>query len=330
MTPLVHCRAVVPPALAGERLDRAATRLLEGGWSRSRLARWIRDGHLRVDGTPVLRPGTPVDAGAELVLEVPEPPEREALLVPSVLHQDDWLVVLDKPAGLPMHGNFRGDPRPSVARWLEERFGPGLPSLQGAERPGVVHRLDRDTSGVCVAALEARTFADLMEQFAERSVEKEYRAVVYGRPRFRSDWVELALVRDSRRPDRVRTLRPGAQVAGAREALTYWEVVERFAGFAHLRVRPHTGRRHQIRVHLAAIGLPLVGDPLYRARNFGPGMIPAGAPPVERTLLHAARLAFEHPATGESMVWEADLAEDVAAFLAFLGDHAPGGEEGWE
>lgn len=330
MPPLVHCRAVVPPELAGERLDRAATRLLEGGWTRSRLARWIRDGHLQVDGRPVLRPGTPVAAGAELVLLVPEPPEPLAHQEPAVLYRDDHLVVLDKPAGLPMHGNFRGDPRPSVARWLEERFGPGLPSLQGAERPGIVHRLDRDTSGVCLAALEPRAFADLMEQFAERSVRKEYRAVVYGRPRFRSDWVELSVIRDPRHPGRMRTLRPGARVEGAREALTYWEVVERFQGFAHLRIRPHTGRMHQIRVHLAAVGLPLVGDPLYRARNYGPGMIPPGAPPVERTLLHASGIAFEHPATGRALAFEADLAEDMAAFLSFLGEHLPAAEEGWE
>ncbi len=323
--------AIVPQSLDGGRLDRVLTRLLGEVYSRSRLVRWIREGRVRVAGEVVVRAGSSVAAGQELELELP--PEQTAPIRPEqeprILHRDEWLAVLDKPSGLPMHGRFPGDRAPSVARWLEERFGPGLPTFQGAERPGIVHRLDRETSGVCVVAFEARAFADLQQQFAERTVEKEYRALVYGRPRFRSDWIDKHLVRDPRHPERVRTTR-ATEGEGVRDALTYWEVVERFDGFAHLRVQPRTGRTHQIRVHLASQGMPIMGDTLYRARNFGPGMLPPGAPAPGRTMLHARTLRFEHPGGGGFVEFEAPLPEDMERLRAFLAAHAPArGPEGW-
>ncbi|MBL7009235.1 MAG: RluA family pseudouridine synthase, partial [Planctomycetes bacterium] len=278
-----HRRAEVPSALHGERLDRALTELLGGGLSRSQITRRIREGLAKVEGEVVRRTGLPVEAGQRLELAQPELGEDQAFAPPEVLYQDQVLAVLDKPAGLPMHGNYAGDRRPSVARFLVERFGAGLPTNQGAERPGIVHRLDRGTSGVCVVALEQQAFLDLMQQFADREVEKEYQAVCFGRPRFRSDWVDKRLARDEKRPERVRVTRSDGPES--RDALTYWELIRRFEGFARLLVRPRTGRTHQIRVHLASIDLPIVGDPLYRARNFGPGMFPPGAPPVARTLL---------------------------------------------
>jgi 23S rRNA pseudouridine1911/1915/1917 synthase len=318
-------RADVPAAHHGQRLDRVLTELLGGGLSRSQVTRRLREGLVRLDGRIVRRGGLPVQEGQRLEMDDPEEAAAEDFVPPGILHQDEFLVVLDKPAGLPMHGNYVGDRRPSVARFLEERFGPGLPTNQGAERPGIVHRLDKQTSGVCVAALEQSAFLDLMQQFADRVVEKEYEAVCYGSPRFRSDWVDQRLARDEKRPERVRTTRSTGPES--RDALTYWEVLRRFEGFAHLRAKPHTGRMHQIRVHLASIDLPIVGDPLYRARNFGPGMFPPGAPAVTRTLLHARRLCFEHPATGESATFEAPLPEDLAAFLACLEERLPAPQE---
>ncbi|RMH02829.1 MAG: RluA family pseudouridine synthase [Planctomycetota bacterium] len=318
-------RVEVPPALHGERLDKALTELLGGALSRSQVGRRIRLGLARVDGRVVRRTGLPVEAGQRLELAEPELGEEGGFPEPEVLYADAHLAVLAKPPGLPMHGNYAGDRRPSVARFLEQRFGPGLPANQGAERPGIVHRLDAGTSGVCVVALEQRCFLDLMQQFADREVEKEYQAVCYGRPRFRSDWIEKRLARDERRPERVRVTRSTGPES--RDAVTYWERIRLFAGFAHLRVRPRTGRMHQIRVHLASVGLPIVGDPLYRARNYGPGMFPPGAPPVRRPLLHARRLAFEHPASGEAVAFEAPPPEDYAAFLACLEQALPLAEE---
>lgn len=304
--------------MRGERLDVAALELLRPEVSRSRLQAWIRDGLLRVDGAVERRPGLAVEEGWELELAPPPPvvPERGSALEPAILREDEHLVVLDKPSGLPMHGTSPGDPRPSVAHWLVARYGDRLPLGQGADRPGIVHRLDRETSGVCVAARTREAMEDLMMQFAERSVEKEYLALCYGEPRFRSDWVDARLAPDPRKPNRQRVTR--SEAPETRDALTYWEVAEPFRGFALIRARPRTGRRHQVRAHLAAIDLPVIGDPLYQARNFGPGLLPPGAPAPERTLLHAARLRFEHPATGERVDAEAPLPPDMRAMLAAL------------
>ncbi|TAH36441.1 MAG: RluA family pseudouridine synthase [Planctomycetota bacterium] len=328
LDPLPPARARVPPALHGERLDRAASELLRLPVSRSRLSQWIRDGRLRVDGAVVVKPGTAVESGQELLLEPPELEPMGPAQAPAVLYEDEWLAILDKPAGLPMHGTAAGDPRPSVARFLHERYGPRLPINQGALRPGIVHRLDSETSGVCVVALEQTAFTNLQEQFAKRTVEKEYAAVVYGRPRFQSDWIDRPIARDPHHPERMRTVRALAE--GVREALTFWEVVQRFRNCAHLRVQPRTGRTHQIRVHLAAVDLPLVGDWLYRARNYGPGLLPPGAPPVERPLLHSSALRFEHPALGQEMRFQVGMPQDMAELLAFLGAHAPAEDQGWK
>ena len=321
LEPIPPAVARVPPELHGERLDRAAGALLPLGVSRPRLAEWIRDGRARVDGAVVRRPGQPVATGQLLEVVPPAPEEITAESAPLVLHEDAWLAVLDKPAGLPMHGTAAGDPRPSVARFLFERYGAALPALQGAQRPGIVHRLDRETSGVCVVALQEAAMRALAEQFAARAVAKEYCAVVYGSPRFQSDWIDRPLARDPEHPQRMRTVRPTYE--GAREALTYWELVARFRGCAHLKVLPKTGRTHQIRVHLAAVDLPLVGDRLYRARNFGPEMLPPGAPEPRRPMLHARALRFTHPQHGGELEFTAPLAADLAELLAFLAAHAP-------
>ncbi len=271
----------------------------------------------------MVQPGALVEAGQDLELQPPQMlvPEPGSPLEPTVLYQDEHLAVLDKPAGLVMHGTSPGDTQPTVASWLAERFGPGLPIGQGAERPGVVHRLDRDTSGVCVAGLTVPAFEELMAQFADRSVAKEYHTMVYGEPRFESDWIEKRLMADPRRPQRVRITR--SFESGSRDAATFWQVLHRYRGFAYLRVRPRTGRKHQIRAHLRSIDHPVVGDPHYRARNYGLGMLPAGHPPVERTLLHAHALRFEHPASGEVLTFYAEPAPDLSALADFLAQAAP-------
>jgi len=316
-------RAIVSKEHDGERLDLAALQSLSVEVSRSRLGTWIRDGRLRVDGEIVAVPGQLVATGQEMALT---PPKRVVIepgspMEPIVLYQDEHLAVIDKPAGLVMHGMSPGDPQPSVATWLDDRFGPGLPIGQGAERPGIVHRLDRDTSGVCVVGFKVAAFEDLMAQFADRSVAKEYQAVVYGDPRFESDWVEKRLMADPRRPNLVKITR--SFDSGTRDAATFWQIIERFDGYAYLRIRPRTGRKHQIRAHMRSLDHPIVGDPIYRARNYGLGMLPDGYPPVERTLLHAHALRFEHPATGEVLTFRSSPPEDFAALLQFLRDRLP-------
>ncbi|MHC4837116.1 MAG: RluA family pseudouridine synthase [Planctomycetota bacterium] len=316
--PPASFRATVPQDLDGERLDKVAVALLGTTVSRSRLASWIKDGRLTVDGEVLAKPGLLVQQGQELVLAPPDlqVPERGSALEPGILYEDEHLAVLDKPAGLPMHGNSPGDTQMSVANWLVARYGKGLPIGQGAERPGIVHRLDRGTSGACVVAFTRQAFEDLQAQFAERSVDKEYHALCYGTPRFQADLIDARLQADPRHPQQVRTTQ--RHDAGTRDALTWWEQAEAFDGFVLLRVRPKTGRKHQIRVHLASIGCPLVGDPFYRARNYGPGMLPPGCPKVERTLLHAAALTFEHPADGGRMTHLSDHPPVMREVLASL------------
>lgn len=311
-------RATVPEELAGSRLDLAVLEIVPIEVSRSRLGTWIRDGRVRVDGQVVATPGDPVAPGQEIAVTPPRQQlvEPGSPLEPGILYEDEHLAVLDKPPGLVMHGTSPGDPQPTVASWLVQRYGPHLPIAQGANRPGVVHRLDRDTSGVCVVAFETRSFEDLMQQFADRSVAKEYRALVYGDPRFESDWIEKRLMADPRRPNRVKITR--SWDSGTRDAATFWQVIERFDGFAVLRLRPKTGRKHQIRAHLRSIDHPIVGDPIYRAKNYGLGMLPDGHPEVQRTLLHAYALRFEHPRTGETLTFRTDPPPDFEGVLAHL------------
>jgi 23S rRNA pseudouridine1911/1915/1917 synthase len=180
-----------------------------------------------------------------------------------------------------------------------------------------VHRLDRDTTGVMLVARDEAAFTALRRQFHDRLVDKEYRCSVFGEPRFDSDWIERAIGTDARHPDRMTVLEDGG-----RDASTFYEVVERFAGFAHVSCRPKTGRTHQIRVHMQQLGFPLAGDPKYGpdrsiTRNW-PAEIAAAVGDLGRQALHARRLRLEHPATGESCEFEAPLPEDFARLLAAL------------
>ncbi len=306
---------------AGMRLDVFLASWPEVG-TRGVAKHLIEAGCVRVGGRRV-KPGASLDAGEEVVCELvvlelrdPLAPDLPLPVVP-VLYDDPFVCVIDKPVGLAAHPpEDKAIVAHTVASWAKARFG-DLPTPPDTDRPGIVHRLDRDTSGVMVIAKTEVTMEALRVQWKERLVEKEYRCVVWGEPRFQSEWIDRAIATDQKHKDRMTVVEEGG-----RQAETYYEVLERLHGFAHVLCRPKTGRTHQIRVHMTSIGHSLVGDRIYRSRARQHDTLPQGAPHPGRQCLHAHRLSFEHPATQERMCLEAPLPADMLALLHFLRVHA--------
>jgi 23S rRNA pseudouridine1911/1915/1917 synthase len=307
-------RLVVPGDQAGLRLDRfvaAAGR----GWSRSQVARWIADGHVTRNGRPA-KPSALLAAGDEVVVTPPpvEPATVEAQDIPlAVLYEDEHLIVIDKPAGLVVHP-AAGNPDGTLVNALLAHCR-DLSGVGGVERPGIVHRLDKDTSGVLVAAKTDAAHRSLSLSFRWRTTEKHYLCVVYGVPAAAEGVVDAPIARHPSERKRM------AVVPGGRTARTMWWVRERFAGAALVECRPVTGRTHQIRVHMAHIGHALVGDQVYAGRQWRG--IPDHAlaercQSFPRQALHAWRLTFTHPASGEPMTFEAPLPADLSELLAEL------------
>lgn len=286
----------VPPAAAGERLDRWLASLPEVG-SRGAAERLLAGGAVRVDGE--LRGKSHRLAGGELVeIEFPEDEPAPDIAPPdlTVAYEDDHLLVVDKPAGVVVHpapGHAAGTLAHALA----------LAGAEGGEeeRPGIVHRLDRATSGLLVVARSEDAHKRLQGLVRRRKLVREYLALVAGKPRSRSGTIEAAIGRDRR--DR---LRHSLDTDSPRNAVTHFEVEELLDGYSLLRVRLETGRTHQIRVHLEAIELPVAGDPTYGK----PGVLG-----LERQFLHAARLAFTHPFTGAPVDVSSPLPADLAAAL---------------
>lgn len=286
---------------ARQRLDRYLAAL--GRWgTRSQVQRLIEDGHVRLDGRPV-KPGTVLRCGQTIAVQpapraLPAGVEAEAIPL-DVLYEDEWLLVINKPPGLVVHpapGHWRGTLVSALLHhWRGPR--PGLDAL----RPGIVHRLDKDTSGVLVIAKDAATLADLGTQFRNRQVEKQYVAFVWGRLRHSSGTISEPIGRNPTHRKRM------AVRQGGREAVTAYEVCALLDGVTMLRLFPRTGRTHQLRVHLAAIGHPIVGDAVYgRGRARPSGVL------IERQALHAERLTFRHPRTSERMTFVAPLTADLS------------------
>jgi 23S rRNA pseudouridine1911/1915/1917 synthase len=304
----------VPETLDGSRLDRALASVVEG-FSRERLREMVEDGRVQVDGVAVQKPSRAVFTGelveVELVLRDRSRPGSALEARLAILHEDEHVLAVDKPAGMVVHPSsvVRGG---TVSELCVERFGP-LPCFQGDDRPGIVHRLDKDTSGVMLVARTDVAGAELLRQFREREVEKTYLALVTGVPRFDSDWISAPIERVTGE-DRMAIAAPGE----GRGAETFYEVRERFDGFALLACRPSTGRTHQIRVHLAAAEHSVVGDPLYRSRRAASHRIPEGAPRLSRQALHAHSLVLRHPVSGSPLELVAPLAPDIAALVDFL------------
>jgi 23S rRNA pseudouridine1911/1915/1917 synthase len=288
---------------------------------------WPRDDRPTPNAVRVTEPSEPARAGATYTLIIPRPasaaPRPEAIPFP-ILYEDRDLIVLDKPAGLVVHpapGNRDG----TLVNALLAHCGPGFTGIGAEKRPGIVHRLDKDTSGVMVVAKTQLANDVLTAAFAARTMERTYVALCWGLPTPLSGEIEGAIGRDKR--DRKRMAVVGH---GGKAALTRYRVIRPFATFAALvECRLATGRTHQIRVHMAARGHPIVGDPLYLRR------VPAtskGLPPglrqalldFPRQALHAASLGFTHPRTGEVMRFETPPPADFAALLGLLGDNLSG------
>lgn len=294
----------VPDDAGGLRLDRFLAERAGLGLSRSRVQQLIRAGRVHVDGRPA-RASQPVRPGSTIAVELPppEPVAAEPEAIPlDVVYEDEDLLVVNKPRGMVVHpapGHRTGTLVNALLHHCRDLTGIG-----GALRPGIVHRLDRDTTGLLVVAKGEMAYRSLAAQLRRREVERRYLALVHGVPPPEGT-VDAPIGRDPRRRTRM------AVVPGGRPARTHFRVREAFGdAFALLEVRLETGRTHQIRVHLSAIGHPVVGDPVYGPRRRWPGL--------GGQALHAYRLEFTHPRTGQRMAFEVPPPPDMEALLQRL------------
>ncbi len=306
---------VIPADADQQRLDRALSGLIPD-LSRSTIGRLIEDGRVTVGDAVVTKRATKVSAGAEIIVEIPDPGPSD--LVPqdlplTILFQDEDIVVVDKPTGLVVHpaaGHADGTLVNALLHHVDDLSGVG-----GESRPGIVHRLDKDTSGVIVVAKNDRAHRALTAVWGTTAVEKQYLAVVYGKPRTNSGTIDRKIGRDPR--DRKRM----AVTGSGRRAITHYEVVETFAYTSLLRCHLETGRTHQIRVHLKALGHPVVGDPVYSGpqwKGIPNKKLQKALSSFQRQALHAASLAFPHPVSGERLSFTAPIPPDLEELLATL------------
>lgn len=307
----------VPPGAQKMRLDLFLTQVLDG-YSREQIRRAVQDGGAEVDGR-VLRPSYRLKEGQRVRFTVPEPvadgPVPEPIPL-EVVYEDDLLVVINKPAGMVVHparGHWTGTLTSALAHHFQ-----ALSDIGGPTRPGIVHRLDRDTSGVIMVAKTNAAHMKLSAQWADRTVAKEYLAITSGVPDRDRDWIRQPIGHHPYSREKM-AIRSGHSTS--REAETFYEVQQRFHRYALVKALPKTGRTHQIRVHLDHIRCPVLCDKLYGGRS----MITAGQlrgeqdaegrPLLARQALHASRLEIEHPKTGERMVFEAPLPVDMQRVL---------------
>jgi 23S rRNA pseudouridine1911/1915/1917 synthase len=324
-----HRALTLPEDTAPERLDRALAR----AWpdlSRSRLQAFVRDGRVTVDGATTLDPSAKVAGGAAIGLSEPPPlpaePSAEAIAL-YVVHEDADLIVIDKPAGLVVHP-AAGHESGTLVNALLALCGDSLSGIGGVKRPGIVHRLDKDTTGLMVVAKNDRAHAGLAAQFADHGrsgpLERAYRALVWGAPEPREGTVRTGIARSTQHRERMAAVAEGQ----GRIAVTRYTVEERWPDAAEplaglVRCELETGRTHQIRVHMAHAGHPLLGDALYgsgfktKANRLDDDARTA-LEQLSRQALHAAVLGFEHPTTGRHLRFESPLPADMERLLREL------------
>jgi 23S rRNA pseudouridine1911/1915/1917 synthase len=321
-------RAVAAKADAGARLDRFLAGHA-GEFSRSRLKQLLLDGEVRVSGRTVKDPAYRVKSGDKIELSVPpaKPAKPVGQDIPlKIVFEDSQIVVIDKPAGLVVHpaaGNEDG----TLVNALIAHCGASLSGIGGEKRPGIVHRLDKDTSGLLVVAKTDKAHRALSEQFADHGksgpLVRAYLALVWGVPEPRRGTIDAPIARDPKSRERM------AVLPGGRRAITHYQLLDRFAGETRLPVaslvecRLTTGRTHQIRVHMTRLGYPLLGDPLYgtgfksKASQLGENARKLMGR-FKRQALHAYQLGFQHPTTGKAMLFESPLPPDLAKLVEAL------------
>ena len=300
----------------GWRLDRALAAAIPT-LSRERLKALISAGAVRVGDRIVRDPATKLakPEPAQITVPDPRPAGNAAQDIPlTVVFEDEHLIVVDKPAGLVVHpacGNLDG----TLVNALIHHCRGSLSGIGGVERPGIVHRIDKDTSGLIVAAKTDRTHVGLAGQFAAHSIDRRYRAIVAGRPRLDAGRIEGNLGRSSADRKKMALVGPNQ----GKRAVTHWRVVEPLAGAALVECRLETGRTHQVRVHMASIGHPLLGDPAY-------GKVTRGCDfrdllerlAFRRQALHAAGLGFVHPVTSQALAFESNIPADMQGLFTHL------------
>jgi 23S rRNA pseudouridine1911/1915/1917 synthase len=321
--PSGHSEFVVTADDAGQRLDRFLTAQLPE-LSRNRIQSLMDDGHVLVDGA-AKKPSHHVALGQTITVNLPPPPPAgvESEPIPlEILYEDADLTVINKRAGMIVHPGVGAETGTLVAALLHH-FGSanGLSSVGGPLRPGIVHRLDKDTSGAIVVARTDAAHAKLAAAFSKRLIEKTYLALLHGRPTGKvstgkaageSGRIDLPIARDLHRRSRMTTRR-----REGREARTDWRALAQPGNFTLVEADLHTGRTHQIRVHFSALGCPVVGDTVYgapREERIGKLLLP----PLGRNFLHAARLAFAHPRTNQRLEFRAPLPPELLAYLRTL------------
>jgi 23S rRNA pseudouridine1911/1915/1917 synthase len=307
-------RFTVPAEQAGVRLDRfLASKLPE--MSRTHIQSLMDEGRVLVDGH-AMKPSYRVETGATVVVEIPAPPVPgvAAEEIPlEIIYEDDDVAVVNKPAGMIVHPGAGADAGTMVAALLNRYGAGGLSTIGGPLRPGIVHRLDKETSGALLIARNDTAHLRLVGEFRDREVQKTYLALLHGRVKGESGRVELPVARDLHRRSRMTARR-----REGREARTDWRVRLRMDAFTLIEADLHTGRTHQIRVHFSALGYPVVGDALYgapRQERIASQLLP----PLGRNFLHAARIAFAHPRTGKRLEFRAPMPEELLNYLKILG-----------
>ena len=301
-------QATIAPGADGWRLDRALADAAPT-LSRERLKVLINSGQVSHDGLLVRDPAKRAAAGEVFAVAVPlpTPAHNEAQDIPlTIAFEDEHLIVVDKPAGLVVHpaaGNLDG----TLVNALLHHCGGSLSGIGGVARPGIVHRIDKDTSGLMIAAKTDRAHVGLARQFADHSIDRRYLAITRGKPTPLAGKVDAPLARSPANRQKI------AIVAGGRRAVTHYRTIEPLTGAALVECRLETGRTHQVRVHMASLGHPLVGDPVYGGR-----MPVAERLGFRRQALHAARLGFTHPITGATQVFESAMPADMQELFTAL------------
>jgi len=302
----------------GWRIDHYLSRLFPN-YSRALFQRAIHQQAVLVNGLPA-KPSRRLKVNDRISVKLPQQPDRsiEPENIPlEIVHEDDALIVINKAAGMIVHpgkGNYTG----TLAAALQHHFDQ-LSDVAGQHRPGIVHRLDRNTTGVLVIAKDNQVHHKLSQQFEQREVKKTYEAIAWGLLKFDSDYIETHMRVHARQREKMCVCPAGGD---ARQATTFYEVIERFSGFTHVRLQPRTGRTHQLRVHLSHLKHPIVADRLYGGRpELRLSQIRTEIEAdddeilIERQALHARRLEFQHPRSGQRLAFEAPLPDDMQTTL---------------